>query len=85
MARAECYRWQQQFSKAWDDLNEALEIAQLGSMKLHLVDYHLEAGRLCQAQGKKQEAKDHFKTAKKMIEETGYHRRDKDIKQVLKK
>ena len=81
MARAECYRQQQQFSKAWDDLNEALEIAESGSMKLHLVDYHLEAGRLCEAEGKHDQAVVHFKTAAKMIEETGYHRRDGEVRQ----
>jgi hypothetical protein len=68
------------FIQAWDDLNETLEIAELGSMKLHLVDYHLEAGRLCDDEGKHDKAKTHFETAKKMIEETGYHRRDKEIK-----
>ncbi len=81
LARAECYRRQQQFSLAWDDLNEALEIAGSGSMKLYLVDYHLEAARLCQAQGKTGEAKEHFNKAAEMIEETGYHRRDKEVKQ----
>jgi tetratricopeptide (TPR) repeat protein len=79
LARAECYRRQKQFSKAWDDLNEALEIAQAGSMKLHLVDYHLEAGRLCEVEGKHDQAKTHFDTAAKLIEETGYHRRDSEI------
>ena len=83
LARAECYRRQQQFSLAWDDLNEALEIAESGSMKLHLVDYHLEAGRLCQAEGNKVGADEHFKIAAKMIEETGYHRRDKKVKKVI--
>jgi len=72
---------QKQFSKAWDDLNEALEIVELGSMKLHLVDYHLEAGRLCEDEGKHDQAKTHFETAAKMIEETGYHRRDKEVGQ----
>jgi len=81
LARAECYRRQQQFSLAWDDLNEALEIARSGSMKLYLVDYHLEAARLCQAQGKTVEAKEHVKIAAKMIEETGYHRRDGEVRQ----
>jgi len=60
-------------------LNEAKEIAQLGDMKLYLVDYHLEAGRVCSAEGKSGEANEHFKTAVKMIEETGYHRRDSEI------
>jgi tetratricopeptide (TPR) repeat protein len=74
-ARAECYRRIKDFSKAGDDLDEAKEIAELGSMKLHLCDYHLEAGKLCQAQGKETEAKQHFQTAEKMIEEMKYYRR----------
>jgi len=77
--RAECYRRQKQFSNAWDDLKEAEEIATLGSMKLYLVDYHLEAGRLCKDEGKVDEAKYHFETAARMIKETGYHRRDGEV------
>ena len=41
----------------------------------------LEAGRLCQAERKTGEAKEHFKKAAEMIEETGYHRRDKEVEQ----
>jgi len=82
LARAECYRRQQQFSKARDDLNEALEIAESGSMKLYIVDYHLEAARLCQAEGNKIGADEHFKKAAEMIDETGYHRRDKEVKKL---
>jgi hypothetical protein len=68
------------YSKAMDDLNEAKEIAELGSMKLFLCDYHLEAGKLCQEQeGKTQEAEEHFLIAADMIEKTKYHRRDKDL------
>jgi len=79
LVRAACFRLQGLFSRAREDLNEAGEIAQLGDMKLHLVDYHLEAGRLCSAEDKPGEAQKHFKTAAKMIEETGYHRRDSEI------
>jgi hypothetical protein len=43
-----------------EDLHEALEIAQLGSMNLFIADYHLEAGKLCQAQGKQQDARKHL-------------------------
>jgi len=82
LARAECYRRQQQFSKAWDDLNEAREIAESGSMKLFMVDYHLEAGRLCQDQGNSPDAGEHFNTAAKMIEETGYLRRKKEVEKL---
>jgi tetratricopeptide (TPR) repeat protein len=77
--RAEYYRVQQDFEKAWQDLNEVLEIVELGSMKLYMIDYHLEAGRLYRAQNKEIEAEKHFRTAKVMIEETGYHRRDGEI------
>jgi len=44
--RAACYRHQGLFTRAREDLQEAKEIADQGDMKLHLVDYHLEAGRL---------------------------------------
>jgi tetratricopeptide (TPR) repeat protein len=49
-ARTLFYRVQNEFPKAWDDLEEAREIAERGEMKLWLVDYHLEACRLCLAQ-----------------------------------
>jgi tetratricopeptide (TPR) repeat protein len=82
LARAACFRLQGQFSQAWDDLKEAKEIAEAGDMKLHLVDYYLEAGRVSSAEGKDGEAESHFKTAAEMIEETGYHRRDKEMPKV---
>jgi tetratricopeptide (TPR) repeat protein len=78
-ARAQCYRLQKQFPKAWDDLKEAQEIATLGDMKLFLVDYHLEAGRLRRAEKKDTDAVRHFETARKMIAETGYRRRDREV------
>jgi len=77
--RAEYYRHMKEYAKAQDDLSEARDIAELGEMKLHLCDYHLEAGRLCHAQGKMEEAAEHFQAAKAIVEETGYFRRKKDI------
>lgn len=65
-------------------LNEALEIAELGSMKLYLADYHLEAGRLHLAEKKIPEAKKHFNIAKEMIDKMGYHRRDQEVIDVDK-
>jgi tetratricopeptide (TPR) repeat protein len=79
LARAEGFRYMNDYARARDDLSEALDIAELGSMKLHLCDYHLEAGRLCRAQGQEAEAREHFRVAKELIEETGYHRRDGEI------
>ena len=85
LSRAACFRIQGQFSQAWDDLKEAKEIAEAGDMKLHLVDYHLEASRVLRDQGsgvrgQRKEALLHLEKAKKMIEETGYHRRDGEMK-----
>jgi TolA-binding protein len=45
-------------------------------MKLWLADYHLEAGRLCLAEGRTEDAAGHLADAKRLVEETGYHRRD---------
>jgi len=81
--RAACYRHQGLFTRAREDLQEAREIAEQGDMKLHLVDYHLEAGRLCQAENQPQEALVHFHTAADLIEKTGYHRRDEEVKKHL--
>ncbi|UCH98017.1 MAG: tetratricopeptide repeat protein, partial [Candidatus Aminicenantes bacterium] len=82
-ARAECFRHQQKFKAAREDLQEALEIAQLGGMRLFLADYHLEAGKLCEAQGKQQDARKHLTTAKEMMEEMGYKRKLKEVNKIL--
>ena len=78
-ARAACFRLQGQYDRAQTDLDEALEIAELGKMDLYLVDYHLEAGLLCRAQGQSDQSRAHFLTAKELIQKTGYHRRDKEV------
>jgi hypothetical protein len=74
-ARAACSRLRGEFAHAWADLSEALEIAGSGDMKLFICDYHLEAARLCQAEGKTSDAAEHSRTADALIEETGYYRR----------
>ncbi len=65
-------------------------------MRLHLVDYHLEACRLFlveaksekvkvnseQQKQKEQEAAQHLETAAKLIKETGYHRRDAEVQEL---
>jgi tetratricopeptide (TPR) repeat protein len=83
LARAGLYREMGDYEKAWADLQEAQEIAERGDMKLHLTDYHLEAARLCGAEGKEKEARDHLERAKALIGETGYGRRLPEIKNSL--
>ena len=97
LARAHLYRKQSEFAKAWADLEEAWEIAERGSMRLFMADYHLEACRVLLAEsergasgkgqkatGKAQEAREHLATAKKMIAEMGYHRRDPEVAELEK-
>lgn len=52
LARASLYRHQKNFPAAWTDLDEAREIAEYGSMRLHLADYYLEACRVINEQSK---------------------------------
>ena len=82
LARAALFRQTQEFSRAWTDLEEVFEIAERGGMKLHLTDYHLEACRLCLAEGRPDAAQDHLVQAQALIRETGYHRRDPDAAEL---
>ena len=82
LARAELHRHRGDFDRAQADLDEASEIAELGEMKLHLTDFHLESARLCRAMNQPDAAETHRRKAKTLIEETGYHRRDKEIEDL---
>ena len=53
-----------------------MSIAERGGMGLFQADGHLEYARLYLAMGEKSEAREHFATAKGMIGDMGYHRRD---------
>lgn len=79
LARAELHRVTSDYEFAQRDLHEAREIAERGEMKLHLADYHLESARLCLAQGKPDEAREHLTAASQLVNETGYGRRDDEV------
>ena len=94
LAQAELYRLQEQFANARENLEEAREIAERGEMRLHLTDYNLEAARVCLAEvqsssGKNSSscsgssslnsAREFLEEAKRLVEETGYHRRDAEV------
>ena len=82
LARAALYRTLENLDVAWEDLTEAQELAKRGEMGLHLADYHLEACRLCLAEGKQEEAKKHQEIADEMIERMGYGRRKSEVKEL---
>ncbi len=64
------------------DLDDAFTIAERGGMKLHLADAHLEYARLAVAEKQEPAARDHLGKAKALIEECGYHRRDKEVEEL---
>ncbi len=81
-ARAFLFRMRREFANAWIDLEEAREIAEQGSMGIHLANYHLEAARLYLSQDQQAEARESLEKAKRMVEEMGYHRRDGEIEEL---
>ncbi|MES1244343.1 MAG: hypothetical protein ABUT39_22255 [Acidobacteriota bacterium] len=62
------------------DLSEALEIAERGSMRLHECDAHLEWARLCRQRGDRGGQREHVARARRLVEETGYLRREREVK-----
>ncbi|MEE8247806.1 MAG: hypothetical protein V3S87_11155, partial [Alphaproteobacteria bacterium] len=65
--------------------DEAMSVAERGSMGLFQADAHLEYARLHLATGEKPKARDHLATAKEMVERMGYHRRDGEVEELEKK
>jgi tetratricopeptide (TPR) repeat protein len=84
LARAELHRVTGALDRARADLEEALSIATRGGMRLHQADCHLEYARLYLACGEKEKARESLAKVKAMIEEMGYHRRDKEVKDLEK-
>jgi tetratricopeptide (TPR) repeat protein len=82
LARAELHRFTGDYIRAKGDLSEVLRIATRSGMGLYLADYHLESARLRLAQGDQDKAREHWATAKAMIERMGYHRRDNEVNEL---
>lgn len=76
LARAELHRVMEKFEVAHQDLEEVMEIAEYGGMKLYLADGHLEYARLYLAMGEEEPARQHFIQGRDLVNQTGYHRRD---------
>jgi hypothetical protein len=51
-------------------------------MGLYKTDCHLGYARLYLVKGDKEEAQKELTAAKEMIKKMGYHRRDKDVKEI---
>ncbi|MFY9821252.1 MAG: hypothetical protein WAM82_07710, partial [Thermoanaerobaculia bacterium] len=79
LARAAFRRLRGDLAGAKADLDESLEIAERGSMRLHACDAHLEWARLGLQQGDTEEARRHVEVARKIVAETGYGRREREV------
>ena len=81
LARAALNRKLSKYEFALRDLVEVFDIAESGEMRLNLTDYHLEMARLILAKSTRHsEVGIHLDKAAKLIETTGYHRRDTDLR-----
>lgn len=85
LTRAHLYYLEHEYALARADLNRAFEIADRGGMRLHLADYHLEYCLLCNAEGKRTEARTHLDDAENMVYEMTYFRRRKDVKELKRR
>jgi tetratricopeptide (TPR) repeat protein len=79
LAQATLRRFRNNLAGAEADLYEALEIAERGSMRLHECDAHLEWARLCRQRGEREEAERHLAAARRIVKETGYGRRAREV------
>jgi len=85
LSRTSLFRLQKNFTQAWEDLDESLEIAEQGDMKLYMADYHIEACQLLLAEidyrgsgcsDLKELYHEHFWEAKELVKKTGYGRKN---------
>ena len=86
LTRAALFRHTHDLARARQDLQEVFDIAEPAGMRLHLTDYHLEMTRLLIAEGEfsSDSVNGHLNYAAKLISETGYHRRDKELVELQK-
>jgi hypothetical protein len=80
LVRAAFHRLRGDLAGAAVDLAEALEIAERGGMRLHLCDAHLEGARLARGQGDEAAARRHLALARQLVAETGYGRREREVR-----
>ena len=82
LARAELHRVMENHDRAQRDLDEAMTIATRGGMRLHEADCHLGFARLHLAMDNKDKARESLETAREMIDDMGYHRRDGEVREL---
>jgi tetratricopeptide (TPR) repeat protein len=79
LAHAALHTHTRAFALAHKDLDEAFSIATRSGFRLHEADAHLAYARLSLAEGAPASARPHLAEARKLIEASGYHRRDGEV------
>lgn len=82
LVRAELSRVSGAPDRARMDLEKTVFVARRYGMRLHEIEGHLEIARLLQAEGERGKAGEHSERAKWLIEETNYHRRDRQLADI---
>jgi len=85
LARAELRRVTGELDKARRDLDEAFSIASRGGMRRFEADCHLAYARWYLAAKRRDalaQAREHWAKARQIIEQTGYHRRDREAQEL---
>jgi hypothetical protein len=82
LARAALHTHTRAFDLARKDLDAVLRSASRCGFRLHEADAHLGLARLALAQGNHAEATSHRALARRIIHETGYHRRDGELDEL---
>ena len=65
-----------------ETVEETLTLATRCGLRLHECDAHLGFARLALAEGDLAQARDSLERARKIIEATGYHRRDGELREL---
>ena len=85
LARAAFFRDEKEYAPSQRDLDEVMRIATRSGMRLHECDAHLEYARLALAEGRRDDARPHLKSAAALVSACGYHRRDPEIAELKEK
>lgn len=85
LARAELRLMQNNFALTQENIEQAMSIAESGDMRLHQADCHLQYARLYLAEGKREESRKSLADARGLVEQMGYHLRDKDVAEIEQK
>ncbi|MEM8950958.1 MAG: toll/interleukin-1 receptor domain-containing protein [Pseudomonadota bacterium] len=82
LARASFFCEVKEFTKSRGDLDEAMRIAERGGMRLFQCDAHLGYARVALAEKRHDDARERLKSAKTLVSECGYHRRDGEVEEL---